>query len=98
MAPSTNFIGQVFSDALKRQIETLPIFLRPQLAPVLGLLLDWSESVEARLASIESDFPLLDEVERDIKRLTGPAAETALEASARIQAQIDRTCGDCNDG
>lgn len=72
MAPSTKMIGQVFRDALTRKIETLPLFLRPQLAPVLGLLLDWEESVEARLAQLEGVPTAADEInnERELKRLT----------------------------
>jgi hypothetical protein len=53
MDPSTKMIGQVFRDALARKIETLPLFLRPQLAPVLGLLNDWVATTEDRLALIE---------------------------------------------
>lgn len=99
MAHSTRMIGQVFRDELAKKIATLPIFLRPQLAPILGLLLDWTEFVEGRLKTLD-DFPLLPETPAVV---LGPGltlcapAETATAAAARIQAEIDRCGGACDE-
>lgn len=92
MAHSTKMIGQVFRDALARKIETLPIIIRPQLAPILGLLLDWTDYVEARLAALDEDFPLLDEPAAPVELPSVPVA------AAHVQAQIDRLCaGECGE-
>jgi hypothetical protein len=59
--------GKLFRDALEHKRRTLPIFLRPQLADVLGQLDDWVASVELRLITIEARQRALDKL---------PAAES----------------------
>lgn len=43
--------AEILRAALEHKRRTLPIFLRPQLADVLGQLDDWVASVESRLAA-----------------------------------------------
>ena len=103
MVPSTRMIGQVFCSELARKIETLPGFIRPQLEPTLRLLLDWAKSIETRVAAIEKEaeaFQLLPEAPAIALApgvtLCAPA-ETATAAAARIQAEIDRCGGACDE-
>lgn len=94
MAPSTKMIGQVFRDELAKKITTLPVFLRPQIAPVLGLLFDWVELVEGRLSALEK----MPSAEAISGLLAGPITEEAAAKEHRRAAHTAQYgCGDCND-
>ncbi len=86
-----------FDKLLARKIATLPVFIRPHLAEILTDMLSWVEHVEQR-------FQLLEGQVRAINKMPSPdalraltAQEPAPAAAARIQAQIDRACGPCED-
>jgi hypothetical protein len=45
--------AEIFRDELQARTRTLPLFLRPQLGAILGMLDMWVASVEARLAALQ---------------------------------------------
>lgn len=88
MAPSI----KSFPDQLAEKIATLPIFLRPQLSPILGDLLAWVESVEKRLTFKESATSVKAAIESMAPRCICPIEEGA---SSRFCPVHRQDCGEC---
>lgn len=98
MAPST----RKFSDQLAETIRTLPIFMRPQLAPILGDLHKWVDSVESRLTLIEGQQRAIDKMpsaESLAVLVSAPACICPAGASSQFcPVHKGAKCEDCVDG
>jgi len=86
-----------FADALATKIVTLPLFLRPQLAPILGELFDWVESVETRLAALDGQVRALNKMPSaaTLALLNTPASPSADDLVERRFGPAK--CGDCDE-
>ncbi len=53
MARTEGTAAEILTRELRQKVATLPIFIRPHLGDVLGMLDDWIQSVEARIAALQ---------------------------------------------
>jgi hypothetical protein len=95
--------AEILRDELNIKTRTLPVFLRPQLGPVLGMLDMWVASVEARVAALQKmpSAEVLAVLVQDAADAGVGNGALDIEAKriAKMHARVNCTeCEGCEDG